>query len=603
MESITRIPLEQLRESSFNYRKRFSEAGLAELAADIKEVGVQQPLLVRPQWSNQLRVGIEAPDRYEIVFGARRFRASQLAGVADAPCMVRSMTEHEARRLQISENLQREDVHPIEEAEGFQALMNDPDEPISADGLAEQLGKSRSYVYGRLKLLQACPKVRQACLEGKIGSEVALLIARLRTDKLQQKALGYIEGKYLDLEDGGAKSYRRIRELLNERFTLKLKEAMFDTADALLLPDAGACNDCPKRSGNAPEYEDVATFKRDAHAHYDYMKHHGADVCTDPDCFEAKKKAHLKNKAAELEGKGKTVIDGAKARAAIDASGQVKGGYIALKDVKAELKKAAAAVDTVTIQDPRTGKTVEAVKVDAVKAAGVKVKEAKPTNSASHWQAQQKKHEEERRRAAAKAEAERKVRSAMLVKVREAVARSERSAFDMGLIARVAIDGVGWEDRIVLAQLWGCKDHVALAKKVGSMSAADLTLLMVDCALVDGVQVQAHSLNQKPEGLLAAAEHYGVDLQVVRDEVSGAASTPSMAARAAEGAATAADGSKAAPAKKAKAAPAKAKGSTAAKAKKQTDDRPAAEDQTDEAGSAGDAHERDPNTSDMFEEV
>ena len=94
-----------------------------------------------------------------------------------------------------------------------------------------------------------------------------------------------------------------------------------------------------------------------------------------------------------------------------------------------------------------------------------------------------------------------------VAKVREAVASAERSAFDLGMIARVAIDGVSWEDRTTLVELWGCKSHDGLAKKIGSMSASDLTLLMLDCALVEDVCVRPHTLNGKPEALLAAAKH------------------------------------------------------------------------------------------------
>jgi ParB/RepB/Spo0J family partition protein len=162
MSPITSIPLDQLHESPFNPRKFFDPAALQELADDIKAHGrILSPLLVRPRVP-PLFAGTDDADAitgYELVFGHRRLRAADLAGLQVVDCMVRSMTDLEVKRAQISENLQRQDVHPIEEAEGFQALMDDHGE--TADTIASSTGKSRSYVYGRLKLLQAVPKVRR----------------------------------------------------------------------------------------------------------------------------------------------------------------------------------------------------------------------------------------------------------------------------------------------------------------------------------------------------------------------------------------------------------------------------------------------------------
>jgi ParB-like chromosome segregation protein Spo0J len=131
-DTITALPIEQLHESPFNPRKIFDAGALQELAIDIKSVGrVLQPLLVRPRIfaeglarrGDGQRDPDDTQDGWEIVFGHRRYRAAELAGLAEVPCMVRAMTDDEARRAQISENLQRADIHPIEEAEGYQALI------------------------------------------------------------------------------------------------------------------------------------------------------------------------------------------------------------------------------------------------------------------------------------------------------------------------------------------------------------------------------------------------------------------------------------------------------------------------------------------------
>ena len=491
-DTLSQIPLDQLHESPFNQRQIYT--GLDELAANIVAEGrIHQPLLVRPRvgplFQGDPDLATSAAAGFEIVFGHRRLRAAALAGLATVPCMVRSLSDAEARSAQVAENLQRDDVHPFEEAEAFRVMIDAGD--ASADELAERFGKSRSYVYGRLALLKACPKVRQACLAGTIGSEVALLVARLRTEPLQQKALGYIGANYqTSFTDGGQKSFRAIRALLNEKFTLELKDALFDAADATLLPDAGPCTACPKRSGNAPEFADVAAASAkqrwgsgaDGEPHH--LQHVGADVCTDPDCFAAKKAAQLKRQAAALAAKGKTVVDGHKARAAVSAQGEVKGAYVALKEVRDQLKKANAtaagkAVGTpaiVTLQDPRTGKTIEAVRRDELQACGVKL--AAPRNDRANFEAQERRRAEDRARAEARCKVEAAHRLDLLQRVRTAAAAAERSAFDLGLVARAALNGVEWNDRPVLAALWGAKSFEALQKQAGSLPVGDLTTLL-----------------------------------------------------------------------------------------------------------------------------
>ena len=512
-DQIVNIPLADLKESPFNPRSVFNEAALAELAADIKATGrVLSPLLVRPTWSNPLRVELEPNDGHEIVFGHRRFRAAKLAGLSTVPCMVRQMEQEEARRAQISENIARADVHPIEEAEGFAALMKY--HSVSADDLVTQTGKSRSYIYGRLVLLKACPEVRKACLAGEIGSETALLIARLRTDKIQAKALAKIKSAYVDLEDGGSQSFRKLRELLTEHFTLNLSSAMFDTADAPLLPDAGACTSCPKRTGNAPEYQDLT---EDYQTRYSQTKKGSPDICTDPDCFEAKKKAHLAAQAKVLRDSGKTVVDGNKARSSVDSFGHVKGAFLPLTEVKAQLAKLKkdkaaagteqAAIQTVLIQDPRTGKTHEAVEVKALQAAGLKVAapEKKPNHQLNYQQQQEDRVAKEQQ--AKKLTAD---NMALLQRVRGVIAKTPRDAFDLALVARTCLNGVQYRAKEQLAGIWYCNSFEQLQRRLGSMNVADLTRLMMDCALIDGVRVDSYQLSLKPDALLSAAKHYGV---------------------------------------------------------------------------------------------
>jgi ParB/RepB/Spo0J family partition protein len=537
-ETITQIPLVQLLESPFNPRKVFT--GLDELAASIKAEGrVHEPLLVRPRVLHMLKdhsdPGVE--DGYEIVFGHRRLRAAEQAGLTTVPCMVRAMSDAEARSAQTAENLQREDVHPIEEAEGFQSMIQF--DGVTADELAELVGKSRSHVYGRLKLLQACPQVRQACLEGKIGSEVALLIARLRTPRLQEKALAAIHNdtsQAANLEDGGKRSFRHIRDMLAEKFTLSLKGALFDREDDTLLPGAGVCSTCPKRTANAPEFEDLAKPTREGE-HRHYTAAGGPDVCTDPDCFDAKKVAHLAREATRLQAEGKTVVAGSKARAHIGAYGDVKGAYLPLDKVKGLLKKApkkgsAAAQDVpqpaiVHIQNPRDGKVVKAVKRADLEAAGLLKPETKLDGGSQ--QARQEAQRRQQEANDAKAKAKTAARMHLLQHMRQIIAARPRDAFDLRLVAAAAFAGVNYHDRRLVAELHDAKDDDALKLAIDTMSVAQLEALIMDCAIVDNVRVPPYNLSAQPLPLLALAEHYGVDAKAVMRESAQPAPTPSPA--------------------------------------------------------------------------
>lgn len=529
IEEIRQIPLAQLHESPFNTRRNFNQASLQELADNIKAVGILQPLQVRANMVDPLAPNPDDMfDGYEVVFGHRRLRAAKLAGLTSVPCMVAKLTEQEARRAQIAENLQREDVHPIEEAEGFQALIDQHDTTV--EQLIEQTGKSKSYIYGRLKLLNAIEPVRQACMAGKIGAEVALLLARIHNHKLQQKALDAVRANdngNMTPEDGGAKSFRRIREFLRERFTLDLKEAIFDTADSLLLANAGACTTCPKRSANSPVHQDLVADERPYRGNPDIVEHGRPNLCTDPDCFDAKKKQHLANKAAELQAKGKTVIDGNKARQIVGAQGEVRGGYVELAKVKAALKKAGKDKATVyTVQNPRNGKTIEVVKTEDVpglkaNAAPTPARAQNDYGHAAHKARMEERDRQYRQHLASHLQ--------LFKAVREAARQRARDEFDLRLVVTSALRGIGYEDAEVLCEIWGYSDLKDLHADVATMPVDQLTRLLIDCALVENLGSPAWEFqHNQPERLYAAAAHYGLDAQAI---LASADTTPAAPAQ------------------------------------------------------------------------
>lgn len=538
-EQIVTIPWSQLHDSPLQYRQTYSDATIAEIAASIIATGrIQQPLVVRLAYPNPLfRDQYDAQDGFEIVFGHTRKRAGIAAGLSGAPCVVRNMTDAQVRAAQAAENIARSDVHPIEEAEGFRAMIDAGD--ATADELAVQLGKSRSHVYGRLKLLALCPEVRRAVLAGEVGTEVGLLIARVGSAKLQTKALGYIKSKYYSLEDGGKKSFRQIRDLLNERFTLELKSAIFDIDDEMLLPSAGYCGRCPKRSGNAPEFDDLLAEPGKPGDHYSRsaMRHSGADICTDPDCFDAKKRAHLAREVDKLQQQGKTVITGNKARAAVTATGDLKGDYIDASKVRDALKKAVKAAkdggksapQVLTVQDQRTGKTIEAVRRSDLAPSGAKLPPPPPTRGPVDSAAARATREAERQEREARLADENTRRRALLDRVRAKMRTTERSTFDLQLLAQVAYAGVNWSDRELLAALWDFPDDECedLEPRIATLTLGDLTQFAMDCALIRDVKLRDVYFADKdaPDALLSAAAHYGIDAADI-------GSTPPTAARA-----------------------------------------------------------------------
>jgi ParB family chromosome partitioning protein len=163
------VPIEAIRPSPFQPRRHFAEAELDGLAQSIREKGIVQPLLVRP-------VADAAAD-FELVAGERRWRAAQLVGLHEVPVVIRPLGDSEALEIALVENLQREDLSPLEEAEAYSRLVREFGRSQAA--LAEAVGKSRSHVANTLRLLGLPAPVRQRLEEGALsaGHARALLAA------------------------------------------------------------------------------------------------------------------------------------------------------------------------------------------------------------------------------------------------------------------------------------------------------------------------------------------------------------------------------------------------------------------------------------------
>jgi ParB family transcriptional regulator, chromosome partitioning protein len=164
-----RVPIELIRPGAFQPRRRFADAELEALAQSIKEKGILQPLLVRPLAGEEVD--------FELVAGERRWRAAQRVGLHDVPVIVRSITDSEALEIALVENLQREDLSPLEEAEAYSRLINELGRTQAS--LADAVGKSRSHVANTVRLLSLPAPVRRRLDEGELsaGHARALLAA------------------------------------------------------------------------------------------------------------------------------------------------------------------------------------------------------------------------------------------------------------------------------------------------------------------------------------------------------------------------------------------------------------------------------------------
>jgi ParB family chromosome partitioning protein len=263
------LPLSLLTESKSNPRRVFDGTALNELAASIRSQGVLSPLLVRPLTENG----------FEIVAGARRYRAAQMAEVATVPVRIVNLSDAEALAAQLVENLIRAEIHPME---GFARLLALEEPKYSMEQISARVGKQPSFVASRIRLIDLVPAAVEAFYANEIGVGHALLLAKLPADQ-QQQALSACFKEVYNGADKPARILLPVRNLqfwIESNVLLVLKDAPFDKRDAQLVPTAGSCADCPKRTGH-----NKLLFSDDLGKH--------GDQCTDPGCYQAKVSAQV----------------------------------------------------------------------------------------------------------------------------------------------------------------------------------------------------------------------------------------------------------------------------------------------------------------------
>lgn len=279
------IPRDRLKPSPTNPRKQFDAGKLTELAETMKGHGILEPLLVRRARGKENECPLDAMV-FEIIAGERRWRAAALAGLEELPCLVKALTDDQVIEVQYIENLQRDDLTALEEAEGFARLIEQ--KLFSAESLAEKLGRSRSHIFSRLKLARLQGPARTELERGNIPATIGSLAAQLPTVKLQKQFVDEVmKGRGWGREKEPL-SFRAAEELLHQEYVRTLNGS-FSLEAAELVKGCGPCTTCPKRSGNFPGFSGGSP-----------------NVCTDLVCYDGKTKA-----AGELELK-KAQADGGK---------------------------------------------------------------------------------------------------------------------------------------------------------------------------------------------------------------------------------------------------------------------------------------------------
>jgi ParB/RepB/Spo0J family partition protein len=358
-ETVLQIPLERITESANNPRKRWTDEATQEMADSIASQGVLQPIVVR-EVANSLY-------QYEVVFGHRRYRGSIKASRETIPAIVRVMSDEEADQARLHENLEREDVHYIEEAEAMLRLMRE--HGVTAEQLMAQTGKKSTYVYGRLKLANLHQQVRDKCLAGVFSAEVATLIARWPAAVQPRAMQACLQDHFgMDPADKGkhSKSYRECKLALRH-MAIPIASADFDPADrslSILTPGAltgkasaaGTCTDCPDNTAN-----DIAM-----------AEHLGTEElhCLFRECFEHRD-AEYARRAVETARADGRVVDSAVARSQPDLFGEHHWhGRISTAGVIAEAEEKGLEVPLPTLVlegDRVTGRMYPKAAIEALK--------------------------------------------------------------------------------------------------------------------------------------------------------------------------------------------------------------------------------------------
>jgi ParB/RepB/Spo0J family partition protein len=480
---------------------------LAEFVLSIGAHGVNQPALLRPLPASRLADTANVPKgkrrpEFEIIAGERRYFGSRLAGKTQLPAMIKHMDDQEVLAFQLVENLQRDDLHPMEEAEGYERLVRETG--LRKEDIGAKIGKSRGYVYGRLKLLDLGTEARQAFYDGKVDFSRALLIARIPDPKLQIKAVEEATGD----EYNDAPSVREFQQWLHQNVMLRLDQAGFDIKSESLVAKAGSCVACPKRTGANPDlFADVKS----------------ADVCTDPKCFDGKKEAHYAQIAKQAEAKGQKVILGKEAKELMPNQYSAPKGFMRLDAQEyidgvgyTSLRKAVGKADLPTpvlFQNPHTKQLEEMLPTSVANKLLKDVTGAKKEKAAAKAKGPEPKTFEELWQEAAVRAVFAEILAGKLQHLTSEVGRT---------LAQDQINRFSHDGDALMADLLSVGDQ-----KVGTSHAIEVAINEAPPEMIGPILMLSVMLGEicddpfgpKPPTLYHLAERVGVDVEAIKREI------------------------------------------------------------------------------------
>jgi ParB family chromosome partitioning protein len=504
---VTNVSVSLIDRSPTNPRKRFAERELQELAASIRKEGVVQPVILRPH--------PQTKGRLEMVAGERRWLASKLAGKDVIPGIVRELSDQQVWEIQIIENDQRVNLHPLEQARGFEFLMKSAPDVYTVEEIAERTGQEHRHVLRRLQLLKLIPDAQKLFSEDRLPIQHALELSRLQPEQ-QEEALHICFHDFRSAEAILSDRYRtvsvdvrRLREWIRNNCLLQLKTAPFDIRDAELLPAAGACTACPKRAANAPLlFADIAK----------------GSTCTDPSCFAAKKAALVTIRIETLQAQGFS---------AVRISDEYHGGHTKSSEgLLYRLQYRITEKDSCEFTQP-------AVYVDGCQFGKqvficAKGDDCPVHNGRSRYSTPEQK--QQRRQELKKQKAEKAFRWGLLDAVRRKLPKVPRKE-DLQMAAAIQYRWMGhdnrrrvfrayhWEETKVKGRLGGnYVDYESLAgRHLAKMSASELQHFLIVCALSPDLGIPGYDLNETlstDSSLARTAKRYKIDLKALRQKAS-----------------------------------------------------------------------------------
>jgi len=449
-----------------------------------------------------------------LVAGTRRFRASKLAGKQTIPATVRDLTDAECREIQLIENLQRADIHELDEGIGYRSLMELRSDFYTVETIAAQVAKSPSYVKGRISLTDLIPAAQTAFYESKLTVAHALELARLQPADQERALMECFPGhrstaSILKDRKAEATTVRQLRDWIDREIHLDLKNAPFDVSDANLLPAAGPCVTCPKRTGNNPLL---------------FPEVRNKSVCTDPTCYRTKIQALVQARLEPLMKEGQKPVQISSApywQARSKSSDTLYEGQYRRAEREGECPHTQAAV----IVDGREAGTILHVCAD---------EECKTHRQFSHY-AISPQERAQRRKLALAIRVQKESRSRILHAVRQKLpgelARTDFEMVALDYFRRLGHDNhhrlfqiYGWEEKKTKTS-WGgtSADHEKLAEaQIREMATADLNRFLVTCSLVPDLYCPGYSSAEvlsKESNLMKAAARYKVNASRLTSKV------------------------------------------------------------------------------------